>query len=60
MEEADQKRIFERFYRSRYAKEDSVGIGLSLAKEIIERQQGYLTVETREQGTLFQIKFLKS
>lgn len=60
VEEADQKRIFERFYRSRYAKEDSVGIGLSLAKEIIERQQGYLTVETREQGTLFQIKFLKS
>lgn len=58
--EAEQKRIFERFYRSRYAKEDSVGIGLSLAKEIIERQQGYLTVETREQGTLFQIKFLKS
>ena len=35
VEEADQKRIFERFYRSRYAKEDSVGIGLSLAKEII-------------------------
>ena len=60
VEEADQKHIFERFYRSRYAKEDSVGIGLSLAKEIIERQQGYLTVETREQGTLFQIKFLKS
>ncbi|MBD5535411.1 MAG: HAMP domain-containing histidine kinase [Lachnospiraceae bacterium] len=60
VEEEEQKHIFERFYRSRYAKEDSVGIGLSLAKEIIERQQGYLTVETREQGTLFQIKFLKS
>ncbi len=60
VEEEDRKHIFERFYRSRYAKEDSVGIGLSLAKEIIERQQGYLTVETREQGALFQIKFLKS
>ncbi|MDE5680694.1 MAG: HAMP domain-containing histidine kinase [Lachnospiraceae bacterium] len=59
VEEEEQKHIFERFYRSRYAKEDSVGIGLSLAKEIIERQQGYLTVETKEQGTLFQIKFLK-
>lgn len=60
VEEEEQKHIFERFYRSRYAKEDSVGIGLSLAKEIIERQQGYLTVEAKEQGTLFQIKFLKS
>lgn len=60
LEEEEQKHIFERFYRSRYAKEDSVGIGLSLAKEIIEKQQGYLTVEAKEQGTLFQIKFLKS
>lgn len=55
----EQKHIFERFYKSGYAREDSVGIGLSLAKEIIERQQGYLTVEAKEQGTLFQIKFLK-
>ena len=58
--EEERRHIFERFYRSGYANEDSVGIGLSLAKEIIERQQGYLTVEAKEQGALFEIKFLKN
>ncbi len=57
--EEEQKHIFERFYHSGYTNEEGVGIGLSLAKEIIERQQGYLTVEAKEQGALFQIKFLK-
>lgn len=56
----EQKHIFERFYRSGYCREDSVGIGLSLAKEIIERQNGYLTVSSKEgEGTEFQIKILK-
>lgn len=58
--EEERRHIFERFYRSGYANEDSVGIGLSLAKEIIERQQGYLTVEAKEQGVLFEIKFVKN
>ena len=58
--EEERRHIFERFYRSGYANEDSVGIGLSLAKEIIERQQGYLPVEAKDQGQLFEIKFLKN
>lgn len=54
----EQKHIFERFYRSSAAKEDSVGIGLAL--EIIKRGNGSLTVESEVgQGTTFLIKFLK-
>ncbi len=56
----EQKHIFERFYRSSTAKEDSVGIGLALAQEIIKRGNGSLTVESVVgQGTTFLIKFLK-
>lgn len=55
----EQKHIFERFYRGRYYREDSVGIGLALAKEIIVRQNGYLTVSSEEgEGTEFLIKML--
>lgn len=61
IEEEEQKHIFERFYRSKTAKKDSVGIGLSLCKEIVERQNGYITLSSsRETGTEFLIKFLKS
>lgn len=57
----DQKHIFERFYRSSAAKEDSVGIGLALCKEIIERQNGYIMVSSeKDKNTTFLIKFLKS
>ncbi len=57
----DQKHIFERFYRSSAVKEDSVGIGLALCKEIVERQNGYITVSSEEdKKTTFLIKFLKS
>ncbi|MCM1027369.1 MAG: HAMP domain-containing histidine kinase [Roseburia sp.] len=56
----EQKHLFERFYRGKTAGAGSVGIGLALAKEIIERQNGYITVESgRMGGTIFQIKFLK-
>lgn len=56
----EQKHIFQRFYRSPYAGEDSTGIGLSLAKEIIERQNGYLTADSKQgEGTLMWVRFLK-
>ena len=56
----DQKHIFERFYRSVDAGEDSVGIGLARAQEIVKRQNGYLTVESEPgHGTTFHMKFLK-
>ncbi len=55
----EQKKLFERFYRGRNAAADSAGIGLSLAKKIVERQGGYISVESSEKGTVFLIKFLK-
>lgn len=61
MDEEEQKHIFERFYRSKDAAKDSIGIGLSLAKEIIEHQNGYISVDSsKDKGTEFVIKFLKS
>lgn len=56
----EQKHLFERFYRGDSARSDSVGIGLALAKEIVVRLGGYITVESKEEkGTFFFIKFLK-
>lgn len=56
----EQRHLFERFYRGRTAGADSVGIGLSLAKEIIVRQEGYITFESGQgKGTTFFIKFIK-
>jgi signal transduction histidine kinase len=57
--EQEQRHIFERFYRSSHAKKDSVGIGLSLAKAVIEQQHGYITVSSSEaEGTEFLVKLL--
>lgn len=56
----EQKHLFERFYRGHSTGKDSVGIGLALAKEIISRQEGYITVDSdKESGTTFLIKFIK-
>ena len=52
--------IFKRFYRGKNAGNDSVGIGLAMAKSIIEGQNGDLTVKSRKnEGTQFSIKFYK-
>ena len=37
----DIKHIFERFYKGKNSSENSIGIGLALAKSIIERDNGY-------------------
>lgn len=53
-------KIFERFHKckSKY-KDDSVGIGLSLSKRIIEGQDGTITVESRKgKGSSFSIVLL--
>lgn len=42
--------LFERFYRGKNAKAGSIGIGLSIAKEIIERQNGVLSAENLTGG----------
>lgn len=58
--EADIANIFKRFYKTQNAKKsDSVGIGLSIAKSIIERHGGFLEVESKENvGTKFSATFL--
>ena len=57
----DLKHIFERFYKGKNSSKDSVGIGLSLAKTIIEKDNGYITVESEiGKGSKFCIRYLNS
>lgn len=61
MTEEEREKIFCRFYNGRSAKEDSIGIGLALAKEVIEKQNGYICVDSKkDEGTRFIIRFLKT
>lgn len=56
----DLKHIFDRFYKGKNSKSDSIGIGLSLAKTIVENSNGYITIKSKEkEGTIFEIKYLK-
>ncbi|MHA7582909.1 HAMP domain-containing sensor histidine kinase [Paenibacillus vandeheii] len=57
----DLPHIFERFYRGGgTTKSESIGIGLSLTKSIIEEQGGIITVASEPgQGTEFRISFNK-
>ena len=50
--------LFERFYRGQNAKEGSIGIGLSLAKGIIESQNGTIRAgNSVGDGACFEIRF---
>ena len=49
----DLKHIFERFYKAQNSSDNSVGIGLSLAKNIIEKNNGMIN------GTEFIVKYMK-
>lgn len=50
--------LFERFYRGQNASEGGIGIGLALAKEIIERQNGTIRAKNMpESGACFEIRF---
>ena len=51
--------IFERFYKGENATSDSIGIGLALAKTIIEEDNGNVSVESNKLGTKFVIKYFK-
>ena len=54
------KHIFERFYKAKNSSEDSIGIGLSLSKAIIEKNNGYIKVDSElGKGTIFEIKYMK-
>lgn len=50
--------LFERFYRGQNAKEGGIGIGLSLAKELIEKQNGTIRAcNLPDSGACFEIRF---
>ena len=54
----DLPHIFERFYRGAHAAHDSIGIGLALAKSIIEAAGGKIYVQSvPRQGTSFEIRY---
>lgn len=54
----DMRHIFDRFYKGANASRDSIGIGLSLAKSIIEKDNGKISVESKELSyTTFKIKY---
>ena len=55
----DIKHIFERFYKGENTTSNSVGIGLALAKTIIEEDKGTIAVESNESNTKFTIKYFK-
>lgn len=56
----EREKLFQRFYRGSNAVQDSIGIGLALAKEVVEQQHGHIQVESQEgEGTVFSLKFMK-
>ena len=57
--EKDISHIFERFYKGENSTSDSIGIGLALAKTIIEEDNGSISVESNKIGTKFTIKYFK-
>ena len=60
IDKEDLPHIFQRFYKGRNASEDSVGIGLAMAKAIVNEQNGDISIKSRPgQGTTFTLKFFK-
>lgn len=55
--EKNMNKIFKRFYKSPDSK--GFGIGLSMAKTIMEANHGEIEVDNTEKGTVFKIKFYK-
>ena len=59
IDKKDLKHIFERFYKGKNAKADSIGIGLALAKSIVEEDNGSIDVESNDNETKFILKYFK-
>ena len=58
MDKEDIQNIFKRFYKGKNSEKDSIGIGLSLSKAIIEEDNGRVTVDSKKnKGTIFTIKY---
>ena len=60
MDQEELSNIFKRFYKGKNAGKDSIGIGMSLAKAIIEEDNGIITIESeKEKGTTIIIKYFE-
>ena len=60
MSDMDMKNVFKRFYKGSNSSNNSFGIGLSLAKQIIEKDNGNVSVtSTLGVGTTFTIRYMK-
>lgn len=60
IDKKDLPHIFERFYKRDNSAEDSFGIGLALSKSIVEKQNGFVSVDSEVgKGTTFTIKYFK-
>lgn len=58
IDEKDLKHIFERFYKGKNSSENSFGIGLSLSKTILEKQNASISCSSvLHKGTTFKIYF---
>lgn len=59
LSDKQQKQIFERYYSEAKYEDNSMGIGLPLAKAVIEKQGGYISVESDDEKTTFIVKYIK-
>ena len=58
IDQKDLKHIFDRFYKGKNSSENSFGIGLSLSKSILEKQNASITCTSKlNEGTTFKIYF---
>lgn len=58
IDEASQKKIFDRFYKQNTS-DNNFGIGLNLAKLIVEEDTGTISVRSENMKTTFSIKYYK-
>ena len=60
MNEKELKNVFKRFYKGENSNNDSIGIGLNLAKNIIEKDGGFIKADSKKnKGTTFEIRYFK-
>ena len=60
MSKEEKRRMFERFYKGENSSNNNFGIGMSLAKEIINKDNGKIKVDsTPGIGSTFKIRYYK-
>lgn len=61
IDEEDLPHLFERFYKGKNSNKDSFGIGLALAKSIVNEQNGIINAENiKNGGAKFTLRFYKT